>query len=349
MTRNIPHGYSYLNERYPLLAQRLSHLPLADLPTPLQPLGSNEQLWVKRDDLTHGLYGGNKVRKLEYLLADARRRGKRDVVTFGGVGSNHALATALHAASNDLECTAMLMPQRMTDFVEGTLRRHQANGTKITRYYHERSKRVASLRHLRDSGELAVVPMGGTSPLGSIGYVNAAFELAHQWPANQPPPTRIYVAAGTMGTAAGLAVGVRLLGWPTQIVATRVIDYDECNEAAIARLCEKIWRRLKRAAPSLPDISDPAAQVAIRHYYLGDGYAHPTPAALNAVREAGERWQLQLESTYTGKAMACMLDELPQRAAQEDWVFWQTYSGTPTVGGHKALAGDYADFFSLCS
>lgn len=350
MSNNTPRGYSYLNQRFPLLAQKLARLPLANLPTPLQPLEADRSLWVKRDDLTHRLYGGNKVRKLEYLLADARRRGKQNVVTFGGVGSNHALATALHATRNDLSCTAMLMPQRMTDFVLGTLTRHQANGTALTQYFFNRPQRVASLRHLRDNSQLAVVPMGGTSPIGSIGYVNAAFELAQQWPATAAPPARIYVACGTMGTAAGLALGVAMLGWPTQIIAVRVIDYDECNEQAIAKLCQKIWRRLKRADATLPDIDNPAANVEIRHDYLGAGYAHATPAAKAAVADAAKQWGLALESTYTGKAMACLQDEWQNKPPEAQWVFWQTYSGNPasTLSGTK-LTGDYADFFSLCS
>ncbi|MEO0575241.1 MAG: pyridoxal-phosphate dependent enzyme [Pseudomonadota bacterium] len=350
MSKNTPRGYSYLNQRFPTLAQKLARLPLADLPTPLERLESDGSLWVKRDDLTHRVYGGNKVRKLEYLLADARQRGKENVVTFGGVGSNHALATALHATRNDLACTAMLMPQRMTDFVRGTLTRHQSNGTALTQYYFDREKRVASLRHLRDTSKLAVVPMGGTSPLGSIGYVNAAFEIAEQWPAGSPPPERIYLACGTMCTAAGLAVGMAMLGWPTQIIAVRVIDVDECNERAIKTLCQKIWRRLKLADTTLPDIDDPAANVQIRHDYLGAGYADPTPAAKAAVTDAASRWRLSLESTYTGKAMACLTDEWPDKATDSRWVFWQTYSGNPTrTLTNKTLTGDYADFFSLCS
>lgn len=349
MTYNTPVGYSFLETRFSGVSRRIARLPIGDFPTSLEHLGdANSGLWVKRDDETHTVYGGNKVRKLEYLLGDALARGCDSVVTFGGVGSNHALATALHSRSAGLDCSCMLMQQRRTDFIESTLQRHQTNETTLCRSASSRTQRIAQMRDLRDkkAGGLSVVPMGGTSPLGSIGYVNAAFELARQWRGAELPE-RIYLPAGTMGTAAGLAVGFDLLGWPTQIIATRVVSPSQCNDAAMATLCTKISRRLHQADNRIPYRCTIGPRVTIRTEYLGEDYAHATDASKAAVQHSAEHWGLPLETTYTGKAMACLLEDLAAAPAdRKPWIFWHTYNGRP-AGKHAKLSGDYRDFLSL--
>ncbi|MEM9171645.1 MAG: pyridoxal-phosphate dependent enzyme [Pseudomonadota bacterium] len=348
MHRLRPAGYNYLFERYPLLGRRLARIHIGCYPTPLQSLEPG--LWIKRDDYTHRVYGGNKVRKLEFLFGQALQRGCESVVTFGGVGSNHALATALHARRHELGATAMLMPQRYTEFVDATLARHQSNQTHLTRWSSRRTERIDTLRALRDAarGKLAVVPLGGTSAVGSIGYVNAAFELAAQWPQQLARPTRIYVAAGTMGTAAGLAVGLQLLNWPTAVIAVQVTVASQVNNAAMDRLCRKIGRRLRAAERGIPAHIGIDPAVEIRSEYLGTDYADPTSASQSAVSEARSRWQLPLETTYTGKAMACLIAEQASRKRAEQWLFWHTYSGSPAVS--SALSeptGEYADYRQL--
>lgn len=344
---NQPMGYSYLEAKYEGLSRRLPRLPLGDFPTPISKL--DERLWIKRDDFTHIVYGGNKLRKLEYLLGDANVRGCDGVVTFGGVGSNHALATALHSRNVDLDCTCVLMRQRMTDFVETTLQRHQRNATALVAWPDNRAGRVAQMRGLRDAmpQSLAVLPLGGTSPLGSIGYVNAAFELAAQW-REATPPERIYVAAGTMGTAAGLAVGLDLLGWPTRVIAVRVTAKSQVNRRAMDKLCAKISRRLHQADGTIAYRPTAAQRVDIRDSFFGDDYAHATAESIAAVAHAKQAWSLPLETTYTGKAMACLLDDLRTTQSQSPWLFWHTYNGRP-AGYRPALNDDYSAFLSLCS
>lgn len=341
----MPVGYSYLGQRFPNVAAKLPRLMLGNYPTPIDRIGNaDSKLWIKRDDMTHTLYGGNKIRKLEYLLAAARGRGSRRVVTFGGVGSNHALATALHARQHGLDCQCWLMPQRMTTSVAGTLQRHQINASDLFVSPGRRTTRVDAMRHLRDSndGQLSVVPLGGTSPLGGIGYVNAAFELAAQW--RHAPPEKIFVAAGTMGTAAGLAVGLHLLDWPTEVVAVRVTAPSQCNDAALKKLARKILHRL-HICDSRIDI-DGTPRVSLRTEYLGDDYADPTSASRQAVDHAQREWGLPLETTYTGKAMACLLDELGEKHADQHWVFWHTYNGPAANPG--TLAGPYEAMLGLC-
>ena len=352
MTFNQPAGYSYLAERFPALVRRLPRLPLGDFPTPLRRLGdSSRHLWVKRDDQTHPVYGGNKIRKLEYLLGEARQRGSEDVVTFGGVGSNHVLATAIHGDAVGVRTTGLVLPQRMTDYVRGTLQRHQQIDSRLLQSPAARSARVALMRKLRDDAtrSLTVLPLGGTSARGSIGYVNAALELATQWH-RDAPPQRIYVAAGTMGTAAGLAVGVALLGWPTEIHAVRVTAPHQVNEKAMRKLTTKIVMLLRQADARVPDIDAPWRRVTIRTDYLGEDYADVTDASQHAVDEAMRRWQLPLETTYTGKAMACMLDDLTEHPSHGDWLFWHTYNGraAPASSSASGLEPEYSDFLALC-
>ncbi len=337
-------GFSYLGARFPRIAARLPRLPLGQFPTPLEALDAEAGLWIKRDDQTHALYGGNKIRKLEYLLADARGRGIQQVVTFGGVGSNHALATALHSRVHGLECQCWVMRQRMTSSVAGTLQRHQQNQTDLFVSPRQRAERVEAMRSLRDArnGDVAVVPLGGTSPLGSIGYVNAAFELAAQWRGD--PPERVYVAAGTMGTAAGLAVGFALLNWQTEVVAVRVTAPSQCNDVGMHKLCRKILHRLHRCEPRINTALVP--RVSLRTDYLGADYADPTPASNAAVSAARARWGLPLETTYTGKAMACMLDELDSRESGAPWLYWHTYNGPAATAGE--LNPDYESLLALC-
>lgn len=352
MTFNHPSGYSYLSERFPAIGRRLPRLPLGDFPTPLLRLGEpRRRLWVKRDDRTHPVYGGNKIRKLEYLLGDARSRGSEDLVTFGGVGSNHVLATAIHAGALGVRTTGLMLPQRMTDYVRGTLQRHQQIDSRLLHSPAARSARVALMREMRDEAEggLTVVPLGGTSPRGSIGYVNAALELATQWTLPDPPE-RIYVAAGTMGTAAGLAVGVTLLGWPTEIHAVRVTAPQQVNDAGMRKLTAKVARLLETSDARMPALEAPWRRVTIRTAYLGEDYADTTPESQRAVDEAMRRWALPLETTYTGKAMACMLDDIAAHPSHGDWLFWHTYNGraAPASASAGRLDPEFADFLALC-
>ncbi|MEL7311392.1 MAG: pyridoxal-phosphate dependent enzyme [Pseudomonadota bacterium] len=341
----MPIGYSYLGVRYPRVAAKLPRLPIGNFPTPLTPIGDADTgLWIKRDDLTHTLYGGNKIRKLEYLLAAAQHRGAQQVVTFGGVGSNHALATALHSRQHGLDCQCWLLPQRLTGSVAGTLQRHQANASDLFVSPARRHERLNAMRTLRDKAGsgLSVVPLGGTSPLGSIGYVNAAFELAEQW--RDAPPSRVYVASGTMGTAAGLAVGFALLGWPTKVVAVRVTQPAQCSSNGLAKLCRKILHRLHACEPRIDRRLTP--NVELRTEYLGEDYADPTRASQDAVDHARQHWRLSLETTYTGKVMACLLDELKEKPPRERWLYWHTYSGPAAAAG--ALEPAYESLLSLC-
>ncbi|MBT8447173.1 MAG: pyridoxal-phosphate dependent enzyme, partial [Gammaproteobacteria bacterium] len=219
----------FLRMAYPELAARLGRLPLATLPTPLAegtielPGGQRTPVLIKRDDVAGDSYGGNKVRKLEFVLQKARDRGLPRVATFGTVASNHALATSIYAAAEGFGCTVFLSHQSRTPKAPVALNLHLKLGSKIVCFAGTRAQRIATLReHLADR-DTWIIPMGGSSWLGVLGFVAAGLELAAQLEAaGLAAPARVYVANGTMGTAAGLALGIALAGLETEVHAVRV-------------------------------------------------------------------------------------------------------------------------------
>ena len=323
----------FLADAWPRLAARLPKTGLADLPTPVEShaLRLDKQTFdvsVKRDDLTGKLYGGNKVRKLEYLLSRAGARGANRIATFGTVGSNHALATALYARSLGYDCTCFLSHQAPTPTIARTLRLHLANGTEIVRSGGGRGGRVATLRDHLWQRRAFLIPPGGSNWLGAAGFVAAGLELAAQIHAGEiRKPERAYVANGTMATAVGLTLGLALAGLDTEVQAVQVTEDFVSSPRAMQRLLEKTALVLSRLDPSLPpDLAD-RARYEFRAGYLGEGYARSNEKTDAAVALAAAQLGLQLETTYTGKAFAALLDDLGDRGG--DVLFWNTYNSRP--------------------
>lgn len=318
---------------YPRLAAQLPKRPMADLPTPLREctLDSGfglQPVLVKRDDLSGKLYGGNKIRKLEYLLQRAKQRGAKRVATFGTVASNHALATALYASELQLECTCLLSHQSKTPNAPLALNLHLQNQTEIVEFGGPRSQRIATMRRYLQGRHSWVIPAGGSSWLGVIGFVNAALELAEQIEeAKIAVPQRLYVANGTMGTAAGLALGLALANQPTEVHAARVTHESVSNPAAMQGLIVKTASMMQRLDPSIPRDIAARCNIIYRDEFFGDGYARSNAATDRAIIIAQQELGLSLETTYTGKAMATLLHDLSQPgSAGENVLFWNTYN-----------------------
>ena len=320
----------FLAEAWPQLARQLPKIGLADLPTPVESkelrLGEEAfQVSIKRDDLTGRLYGGNKVRKLEYLLHKARERGAERIATFGTVGSNHALATALYARTLGYECTCFLSHQATTPTIARTLRLHLANGTEIVRYGGSRSSRIETLRKHLWHRRAFLIPPGGSNWLGAVGFVAAGLELAAQIDAGEiAMPERLYVANGTMATAVGISLGLALAGLATEVHAVQVTEDFVSSPEAMRRLLDKTAFLLNRLDPSIPPDLTSRARYEFRTGYLGDGYAKSNEVTDDAVALASEQLGLQLETTYTGKAFAALLDDLGDRGGNV--LFWNTYN-----------------------
>ncbi len=326
----------YLGERFPVLAERLPRTHLARLPTPVREINveldsGERKISVKCDDLTGVIYGGNKVRKLEYILPSAREKRCKRVATFGAVGSNSALATALYARQVGFECSCFLMHQAKTAMIPATLNVHIQNGTELIRYGGPYAKRIKTLREHLWGRHAWVVPMGGSSWRGTVGFVAAGLELAAQIAKGEiAKPDRLYVGTGTMGTAVGIALGLAIAELDTDVHAVRASVTDITNEYLMNKLAEKTVTMMRRFDESVPANLAGRMKVRIRHGFFGDGYAQSTPEADAAIAFAKKQLDLRLESTYTGKAMAALLADLRAPAAEDLHVlFWNTYYAMP--------------------
>ena len=308
--------------RYPALEAGLPWVALADCAsTPVEPLPGLADAWgvgslsVKRDDRTSSIYGGNKVRKLEWILAAAKKAGRRAVITTGAWGSHHALATALFAREVGMRATLVLFPQPPTAHVRDNYLMDVAVGARVMPALSVATVPIAWLRgrlaaHRAGEGWPQAIAAGGSDGAGTLGYVEAGLELAAQVANGEVvAPDFVYVAAGTCGTAAGLALGLHLASaavpqlHATRVVAVRVVPSVMANRRRARRLVGDALRRL-RGAGAVLDVDVDRCCVEFLGDYVGRGYGHRTAAA-EAVREqAAELDGLTVDSTYTAKALA---------------------------------------------
>jgi D-cysteine desulfhydrase len=310
------------------LRERLPWVPLGTLPTPVEhadALGRHlgiRSLWVKRDDLSGEVHGGGKVRKLELLLGEARSIGARKVVTFGGVGSNHAVATAIYAARLGMHVVLRLLPEPADDRVRQNLLADLAAGAEL-RLAHGQ----APLEATDGAAERPyVIAAGGSSPLGNVGFVNAAFELGEQIARGEmPEPDVIYMAMGTMGAAVGLAIGLRAAGLGSRLVAVRASSPGTSSEARLRAMTAETAAYLGDRDPSLRRLDLARTDVTVDGGHLGAGYGLATEKARSAIRLARDRAGLDLEHVYTGKALAALVDHAP-RLSESVVLFWNTHN-----------------------
>jgi 1-aminocyclopropane-1-carboxylate deaminase/D-cysteine desulfhydrase-like pyridoxal-dependent ACC family enzyme len=327
------------DRRFPDLARSLPRIDIGAFPTPLfrakrlkAAIGGLGELYVKNDGRSSALYGGNKVRKLEYVLAEAIRRGAREVMTFGFRGSNHAAATAVHAHHQGLRAISLLLPQADAPYVERNLEVGRAHNAEIHHYDTTAALSAGAVsllvRHRIESSRWPyVIAPGGSSPLGTVGFVAAAFELAGQCrDLGIEPPEKIYVAFGSCGTAVGLALGAAAAQLHTRVVAVRVTEMRHANR----RKAEALWRRTSAlvhgADAAFPLLPYEADRIEIRDEHFGSAYAVPTAAAREAISSMREHEGIELDVAYTGKALACLIaDARGKRLENRRVMFWNTY------------------------
>jgi D-cysteine desulfhydrase len=342
-----------LLEAWPRLAQRVRFAPLAELPTPVRPLGDLARalgapalcLYDKRDDLTSPVYGGNKVRTLEVLLGRALADEATLVFATGAYGSNHAAATAMHAPRLGLDVGVALYPQPpeppALENLELVLGREPRPVVRDLPHWSALPVGILLVRRAcRRRGVRAHVMLpGGAVPEGALGYVSAALELAAQVARGElPPPRTIVVAAGSNCTTAGLLVGLALaarmnLGLrerPT-VVAVRVTPWPVTSRTRIVGLARRTSALLASLAaePALAlDAGALAAGLRIEGRFLGRGYGHPTPAGREAAHLFAAHAGHALETIYSAKAAAAFF-ELVRAGAPEPVLFWATKSSAP--------------------
>lgn len=301
-------------------------LALARAGTPLEPLARTSaalgvEILVKRDDLTGAELSGNKVRKLEFLLAEAQDRGADTVITCGGEQSNHARATALAAARVGLRCHLVLRTDdpAAPPAATGNILLDRLAGAAIRWIsradWRRRDQLMAEEAAAVDAagGRAYIIPEGGSNALGSWGYVACAYELAADLAPLPPRPTTIVHATGSGGTSAGLVMGARLAGLRARGV--KVASINVCDDrayfvAVVHRICEDMDRRWSLNTTLGPD------DVDIVDGHVGLGYARSRPEELATIRDVCRRDGLVLDPVYTGKAFHGLVAELARDRAR---------------------------------
>lgn len=323
-----------LVERYPRLAAALPLLPLVDKPVPITParsLGEHlglQQLFVRRDDLACTGYAGSKVLKLEYLLGQARDLGRSHLITGGSVGSHHALATAIHGSRHGFSVELLLMPEPPSKEARQVVAA-SAHYAQLIQYV----PTASALTHLWQQAEARrpnstySIPLGGTSALGNIAYIDAVLELEQQVERGiLPEPAEIYVPLGTMGCAVGLLLGLRLSRLSSRLVAVRTSNPNTSSPQKFRQLYDATRGWLRAHDASFPELPLDAATFRIEGGHLGAGYAIPTDHGREALKLAANHENLQLELTYTAKALAALVTDAPKLRGRPI-LFWNTHAG----------------------
>jgi D-cysteine desulfhydrase family pyridoxal phosphate-dependent enzyme len=325
---------------------RQRRIPLAGLPTPLleakrlrDALGgpkSCPRILIKRDDLTWLGLGGNKARKLEYLIADAQSQGATTIITTGAVQSNHARMTAAAAALAGMQCVLVLTTAVERPAVAGNLLLDTLYGAEI--------RLVPSIDPMlavgKDEAVVAevvseeraagrtpyVIPVGGSSGVGVLGYVAGSAELAEQLHDGEMSPTRLYYASGSRGTQAGLTLGARLCGVPYRVygVAVSAGEPEKIERA----------RRIANEAAALLQLSErlDLEDLFTDQRFIGDGYGIATRAGLEAIALLARHEAIVLDPCYTSKAMAALIEHVRtgELHPEETVVFLHT-GGVPAI------------------
>jgi 1-aminocyclopropane-1-carboxylate deaminase/D-cysteine desulfhydrase-like pyridoxal-dependent ACC family enzyme len=309
--------------RFPRLA---STLPLADLhlrETPVETCHvGGATLLIKRDDLDAPLLGGNKARALELLLADAVA--SRPLLTVGATGSTHALSVARHGAALGLRTEIITWPQETHPVADATAARMRelADVTPAHSVLHA-FMRVA---WRRATHRVHWIPAGGSTPLGALGHVDAALELAAQLARDGTRmPDVIVLPLGSGGTTAGLLVGLALAGARTRVIGVRVVPRFVANRRHVRRLAHRTRTLLEHlAGERLPALDD--ERLEIEHGAFGGAYGRETNEARRADRLLSDAGGPPLEGTYSAKAFAVALARA-QRSPDERVLFWLTFDG----------------------
>jgi L-cysteate sulfo-lyase len=341
---------------------RFARVELCHKPTPLEEMKrladhlGGPRLFVKRDDCTGLAIGGNKTRKLEFLMADALAKGANTVVTVGGVQSNHCRQTAAAAAKLGLKCELILPHLSRFDSstyeTGGNILLDRLLGARlhVTADMEAATARTREvLAEVRDRGDSPYfIPAGGSTALGALGYVEAAFELAAQAAGQDLKIDCVVVTTGSCTTHAGLIVGFEgVRRTPDFDCDPRVIGISvyQRRDAALATVQQKVRETAELAGLEDADLDE---RIVVKDDYLGGGYGEPTEAMLEAVTLAARLEGLLVDPVYTGKTLSGLIDLVRQGLFEksDNVVFWHT-GGTPALFAYREafesmLSGDLA-------
>jgi len=308
----------------------IDRYPLAHLPTPIEPLPglthylNNAQIFIKRDDLTGLGIGGNKTRKLEYLVADALKHGCKTLMSTGAVQSNHCRQVAAAAAKAGLECILVLAGDEPAER-QGNLLLDYLSGANTI--FVKRADRDPELQKAFAEAEKAgkqpyLIPYGGSSAIGAIGYLEAMRELKDQG----FDPDWILFASSSGGTHAGMALGARLYGAKAKVLGIGIDNLNLNFRATIANLANETASLLGLELRLKP------AEILLNEDYCQSGYGKLQPAEIETIKLFASRDGILLDPVYTGRAAMGMLDLIRKGyfTPEEKILFWHT-GGTPAL------------------
>lgn len=317
--------------------ENLPRFQLAEFPTPIHHLKAFSKLkdgpdvFMKRDDLTSLGMGGNKTRKLEFLIGEALNQGCDTLVTAGGIQSNHCRLTAAAARRADLECHLVLngTPPEM---INGNLLLDHILGANI--HYCTRPERDETLykvaKDLSKKGQKPyVIPVGGSNSTGAVGYVNAMLELEAQMNQMKITPDAVVFATSSGGTQAGLTLGAKMTGFKGQILGIS-IDQTKTGNQPFPPILTKIANETSLRIGAGIQIDE--ADFSLNCDYLGAGYALPGELEFNAIRDLALTEGILLGPVYTARAMGGLINLIQKGVftKKQTILFWHT-GGTPEL------------------
>jgi L-cysteate sulfo-lyase len=327
---------------------RFPRLHFAHLPTPLEPLKNlsaelgGPNIWIKRDDCTGLAGGGNKTRKLEFLMADAESQGADTIITQGATQSNHARQTAAISAKMDKECHILLEDRTGSNDPDynfnGNVLLDQLYDAKVSSrpLDSDMDQEMAQLaeQHRADGKTPYVIPGGGSNEVGALGYVNAAAELLYQANAMSLRIDRVIHATGSAGTQAGLVTGLVAGGSGIPVLGIGVRAPQEKQEENVFNLACRVADYIGCGDVVKRD------HISANCNYVGDGYGVPTEGMIEAVKLLARKESILLDPVYSGKGMDGMIDLVRKGEFKKDEniVFLHT-GGSAGLFGYRGAFG----------
>jgi len=365
----------YLFEHYPNLKEKVPYISLlTNLPTPIERLTELEKrfdlkhgaIYIKRDDKNHHVYGGNKLRKFEFIFGEAIREKKKGIVTMGGIGTNHGAASAIVCSmlKPPLKCEIFLFPVPLTWHVQRSLLLFDYFGAKLHLGENDESTFMEFINWQKANPDYYLMFPGGSpimgtgSSLGTVGFINTIFELKTQIDDGiVPEPDVIFIPGASTGSAAGLIVGCKLLGLKTKVHIVAVYGDIGASPLAVKKNANLAIKYLRECDNSIPNVKVTKEDFVFIKGYLGSDYGVKTIQGQNAVDEVyekeGKKKGFILETTYTGKTLAAMFDWLKEKNNKsKNVLFWNTYNSNnldkylkETNFNYKKLPNEFHKFY----
>jgi len=350
---------NYLHSVFPEMAVTLPYMQLGKLPTPVKKLlqlnkkFESDNLYCKCDDIAGSIYGGNKIRKLEFIFADAKKQGAKRLITSGMIGSNHALATALYGRECGFKVVLMLFGEQKGEHIVKNLIADYYSDAEIcydeTFEEHQKSlEKMDVLYRQKDGVSPYIIPAGGSSVIGLAGYINAAFELKNQIKSGElEEPDVIFLPFGTMGTAAGIVIGIKLAGLKSVIIPVQVVPTFVSDQKKFIALINSGLSCFKKFDRSFPEIEISNDDYMIDKEQLGQGYGISTPGAEEAIRLFWDLEKIKLDSVYSGKAAAAFVKYVrSDKNRGKTVLFWNTKSSV-VIPEQNYYDNVYPEWFKL--